>query len=83
MRHRNEEKNFDEASQSLDIAAQEIDETGALFPVGNPIKPVTDETAAEHSFHVEKDHDSAEGDDDLLSGSSPEFEHLVKRPPTE
>ncbi|MGH2549155.1 MAG: hypothetical protein ACRDHN_07185 [Thermomicrobiales bacterium] len=83
MRHR-EEKNFDEASQSLDIAAaQEIDEVGTFYPIGSPLEPVIQESAAEHSFHVEKDHDAAGGDDDLLSGSSPEFEHLVKRPKAE
>jgi hypothetical protein len=82
MPHRGE-KNFDEASQQLDIEAQEIDEAGTFFPVGSPIEPVAEETAAEHSFHIEKDRDSAEGDNELLSGHSPEFEHLVKRPVSE
>lgn len=82
MRH-HDEKNFDEASQQLDIQAQDIDEAGSLYPVGSPIEPVVQESAAEHSFHVEKDRDSFEGDDDLLSGHSPEFEHLVKRPVSE
>lgn len=80
MRHHNEEKNFDEASQSLDISAQEIDEAGSFYPIGSPLEPVVEESAAEHSFHVEKDRDSAGGDAELLSGHSPEFEHLVKRP---
>ena len=82
MRH-NDEKNFDEVSQALDIEAQEIDEAGTFFPVGSPIEPVVEESAAEHSFHVEKDRDSFEGDGELLSGHSPEFEHLVKRPISE
>lgn len=82
MPHR-DEKNFDEASQQLDIQAQDIDEAGTFFPIGSPLEPVVEETAAEHSFHVEKDRDSAEGDDRLLSGHSPEFEHLMKRPKAE
>lgn len=82
MRHR-EEKNFDEASQALDHSAEAIDEAASLYPIGSPLEPVVQESAAEHSFHVEKDHDAAGGDDELLSGHSPEFEHLVKRPKAE
>lgn len=82
MRQR-EEKNFDEASQSLDHDAEAIDEAASLYPIGSPLEPVVQESAAEHSFHVEKDHDAAGDDDDLLSGHSPEFEHLVKHPNAE
>jgi hypothetical protein len=82
MTHRNE-TNFDEVSQRLDIEAQEVDEAGAFLPIGGAIESAIEETAAEHSFHVEKDRDSAEGDNDLLSGHSPEFEHLVRRSPQE
>ena len=82
MRHR-DEKNFDEASQSLDLTAQANDEAGAFYPIGSPLEPVVEESAAEHSFHVEKGHDASGGDEDLLSGRSPEFEHLVRRPAAE
>ncbi len=79
MRHK-DDQSFDAESERLDIQAEtdDIDQTGKLYPIGSPIEPVRDESAAEHNFHVEKDHDGAEGDEGLISGSDPNFEHLVK-----
>ncbi len=77
MRHKHDDS-FDAEAEHLEIEDEAREEPRERFgTLGFPTE-VVKESAAEHDLHVEKDHDGAEGDDGLISGDDPNFEHLVK-----
>lgn len=49
---------------------------GGSAIVPDPV--IDEETPAEHFLHEEVPGESAEDDDEVISGRSPEFEHLTK-----
>jgi hypothetical protein len=68
-----------ERDREKDPLTEEIIAPGGVGgPVIVPDEDIDEETPAEHFFHEEEPGESPEDDDELLSGRSPEFEHLTK-----